>query len=123
MSANSFPKYLGSLNDTNALKAYGKQIDLWLKNNPQNRAMAIANEGNLKQINTEFFKSLTTEEKAKFKEAAFLLSFVLKGQKDKLIEDFNKNKQSKEKNFVDEAEQVYVIHEKVVNDLIKMIKG
>jgi hypothetical protein len=40
------------------------------------------------EINTVFFKSLSGEEKTKFKEVANLLSYIIIGQKKKMMEEY-----------------------------------
>lgn len=122
-SEDAFPKFIGSLNDSNALIAYGKKIDLWLSAHPKFIKKAKESRSTFTQINHDFFNSLNADERLKFKESAVFLSFVLRGQKQKLKKEYIKNSPNKPDDFVENCEQLYFVHIDFLNDLINLIKG
>ena len=111
---NQFPKYNGEWQDTISLVQYGKNIDMWIHSH-QNIIQEIDMnhlENYSHMIDTKLFESLNESQKIKFKEAATMLSFLIKGQKDKLMNDYfnsNSGKMSK-RDFYEEVTQVYFVH-------------
>lgn len=126
LEKKEFPKLNGEWNDTVALIKYGKEIDNWIQKNittnQQINELKKVDSG--AQINSMFFKSLNEEEKARFKEVAKLLSYIIVGQKNKLMTDYfnHHNHQKSKKDFYDEVEQIYFIQQDDLNTLFKMIK-
>ena len=117
-----FPKLEGSWEDTLALINYGKAINRWLSFH--NKVDEITSSNAEKTINTALFKSLSAEQKARFKEVAKTLSYIIIGQKEILMKEyFNKNNGNKSNAaFYNEVEQNYFIHENDLEYLLKRIK-
>ncbi len=126
LEQNNFPKLIGNWNDTVALKNYGNEIDVWLAKYilSKDQAIEFKNKYTHNQINTVFFKSLDEIEKAKFKEVASSLSYIIIGQKNKMMEEYfnHQNGTKNTKDFYDEVEQIYFIHQSDLNTLMKRIK-
>jgi hypothetical protein len=125
LEQNNFPKLNGNWNDTVALKKYRNEIDVWLAKNilSKNQAVEFKKKYAHNQINTVFFKSLNDREKTKFKEVAKLLSYIIIGQKNKMMEEyFYQNSNKNKKDFYDEVEQIYFIHQNDLNAPMKKIK-
>jgi hypothetical protein len=122
-----FPKLTGSWNDSISLIKYGIEIDLWMhKNNiTKQQIVEFKNENKGEQLNTFFFKSLVEEDKVKFKEVAKLLSYIIIGQKNKMMTEYFKQSNTSKSNrdFVDEVEQTYLIHRVDLNFLMNKIKN
>ncbi len=118
---------IGNWSDTLALKNYGNEIDAWLVKNilSKDQANVFKNKNTYNQINTVFFKSLSDQEKTKFKEVAKQLSYIIIGQKKKMMEEYfnHQNVTKNTKDFYDEVEQIYFIHQNDLNTLMKKIKG
>lgn len=125
LDADNFPKLNGDWSDTLALNSYGIEIDHWMQKNMPGieQAREIKSKDNGLQINSTLFKSLNDDEKTRFKEVAKLLSFIIKGQKNKMmIEYFRDDKEKSKQDFYQEIEQIYFIHKSDLSTLFKMIK-
>lgn len=120
-----FPKYKGEWNDTLALIQYGKSVDNWLISHQSFiNEISVSNlERFPNKIDTKFFKSLNESQKLKFKEVAASLSFVIKGQKDKLMNDyFNAVTDPKSrKDFYENVTQIYFVHAENIDYLYNYI--
>ena len=86
----------------------------------------MSNKKVIHTIDQFFFKSLTPDEKLKFKEISKQLSYALKPQKESLIKEFEKrnpNTKGSKKNFYLDAEQIYFLHEDNLTSLKKVIRN
>ena len=123
---NGFPKYEGNWEDSSLVKVYGTQVQKWLLKNEQYKKEHSASKKANVVIDHFFFKSLDTDEKAKFKIVSKQMGYALDAQKRVLKNDFDKSfpkNKGNVKNFYRDAEQVYFLHEENLLLLKKAIKN
>jgi hypothetical protein len=126
VNLNGFPKFEGNWEDSISVKVYGVQVQKWLLENDRYKKEHFVSKKANVVVDHSFFKSLDTEEKAKFKIVSKQMSYALDTQKKILIKEFEKSNprtKGKIKNFYRDAEQVYFLHEENLVSLKKAIKN
>jgi hypothetical protein len=126
VNLNDFPKFEGNWEDSSFVKVYGAQVQKWLLENEQYKKEHSASKKANVVIDHFFFKSLDTDEKAKFKIVSKQMGYALDAQKRVLKNDFDKSypkNKGNVKNFYRDAEQVYFLHEENLILLKRAIKN
>ncbi len=123
---NDFPKFEGNWQDSSMVKVYGAQVQKWLLENERfKKEYFVSKKANV-VIDHFFFKSLSADEKAKFKIISKQMGYALDAQKRALKNDFDKSfpkTKGNEKDFYRDAEQVYFLHEENLILFLKAIKN
>jgi hypothetical protein len=114
ISEKNFPKYEGNWEDTSSLKIYSFKVTEWLAKNKDYSKTIVKNKKTKIAIDYLFYKSLSASEKDAFKKVSKLMSYALLPQKQMLFKDFeakNPNKKGNSKEFYNDSEQIYFLHE------------
>lgn len=123
---SGFPKYDGNWDDSTSVKKYGLVVESWINSHEAEKNKLIQQKQSKVSIDYTFFKTLNEDEKTKFKNVSKQIGYALEPQKKQLIKEFNLLNpivKGGKKNFYNDAEQVYFMHEDDVLFLKKKIRN